>query len=112
MKTTKRKARVTAKQRAALPALPAEVWSPYGPVPVLQVDDLDEDGRLCFGLWNPLERTISIRAGMKIEVAWLTLWHERTHMDLQEIGVEMSEDQIEAICNRIAEARVQEMLAR
>jgi hypothetical protein len=108
-----RKPRVTAKQRAALPEIPAEVWSPYGPIPVVQVPDLkSDDGESCFGLWNPLDRIISIRQGMKLEVAWLTLWHERTHADLEEIGVRLTEDQVESVCNRIAESRVQEMLAR
>jgi hypothetical protein len=101
------------KKRPRLPRLPRSVWSPYGPIPVLQVPDLkSEDGEECYGLWNPLDRIISIRAGMKPEVAWLTLWHERTHVDLEELGVRLSEDQVESICNRIAEARVQEMLAR
>jgi hypothetical protein len=96
-----------------LPPLPKSWWSPYGVVPVHVVPDLkSEDGEACFGLWNPLTREISICAGMKREVAWLTLWHEVTHMDLQEIGVRITEDQIEAVCNAIAQARVQEMLAR
>lgn len=100
------------KRAPRLPPLPKSVWSPYGPIPVELVPGLcSSDGEPCFGMWCPLARKIEINAGMKPAVAWLTLWHERTHAELSEIGVRLSEDQIEAVCNAISQARVLEMRA-
>lgn len=78
------------------------------------VDDLrdpeDPTARL-FGYWNAFTRVISVRAGMHPTTAWLTLIHEQTHADLSDIGVKLSEEQEESVCNAIASARVAEMLA-
>lgn len=96
-----------------LPPLPATVFSHHGPIPVLIVEDLaDDEGAPVFGLWDPMARTISIRAGMSPVMQRLTLEHERTHADLVHLGVTLSEDQAESICNAIASVRVAELLAR
>ncbi len=93
-----------------LPPIPRSVFHPIGTIPVLQVVDLkDEDGDEVFGLWDPFERVIRVRKNMSLMNRWLTLWHERTHADLSEIGIVMSTDQAEAVCNAIAIARVAEM---
>jgi hypothetical protein len=97
------------------PPIPCEVYSAFGPIVVELVEDLrapeDPTERL-FGYWNPFTRVISIRANLHPAAAWLTLHHEKTHADLSEIGVTLSTDQEEAVCNAIAQARVSEMLAR
>jgi hypothetical protein len=98
-----------------LPPLPAEVFTTFGPVAVRIVDDLrapDDPNERLFGYWDGFARVISIRAGMHPTAAWLTLVHEQTHADIAEIGVKLSEDQEEAVCNAIAAARIAEMLAR
>lgn len=99
---------------APLPPLPDTVFTTCGPVAVKIVDDLrdpeDPDCHL-FGYWNAFDRVICIRAGMHPTAMHLTLWHERTHCDLSEIGVKLSDDQEEAVCNAVANARVAELLA-
>ncbi len=93
-----------------LPPLPRSVFHPLGSIPVLLVVDLkDADGADVFGLWDGFERVIRIRKNMSPLNRWLTLVHERTHAELSEIGIALSTDQEEAICNAIATARVQEM---
>lgn len=100
------------KRAKGLPPLPASVFHPLGAIPVLIVADLrDEDGKEIFGYWDAYKREIQIRAGMHLTAAWTTLWHERTHADICEIGVVVSTDQEEAICNAVALSRVTEMLA-
>ncbi len=97
-----------------LPPLPATVFSIHGPVEVRVVDDLRDPetpfGQL-FGYYDAFTRQISVRAGMHPTTAWLTLWHERTHMDIADTGVVMTLDQEESVCNSVAAARVAEMLA-
>lgn len=96
-----------------LPKLPRFVYHPMGNLPVILVKDLkDEDGKDVFGLWDPFVREIRIRSNMLRVNQWSTLFHERTHADLADIGIVLSTDQEEAICNAIANCRVQEMLAK
>lgn len=102
------------RKRPTLPPLPATVFSTHGEITVQIVEDLrdpdDATSRL-FGYWNAFARVISVRADMHPTAAWLTLLHEQAHADLSEIGVKLTEDQEEAVCNAIASARVAEMLA-
>lgn len=96
-----------------LPPIPCAIYHALGPIPVTLVEDLkDDDGSSIFGYWDPIAREIQLRKGMAPVTAWLTLWHERTHAELAELGVALSEAQEESICNAIAQARVSEMLAR
>lgn len=104
---------MTPRKRVApvLPPLPADVFNTFGRIPVVLVPNLKDDvGGDVFGYWDPVAREIRLLAGMAPAQAWLTLWHERTHAELNEIGVELSKDQEEAIVNAIARARVAEML--
>lgn len=96
-----------------LPPLPAELFSAYGPIPVELVADLKdiETGEPLFGYWDPYQRIIYIRAAMHPATMWATMWHERTHADLCDVGVKLSGNQEEAVANAIAAARVAEMLA-
>jgi hypothetical protein len=64
-----------------------------------------------FGYWEPFSRVISIRAGLHPTAAWLTFYHEKTHADIYEIGVVITEDAEEAICNANAAARLAELRA-
>ena len=109
------KRRTVKRATVPLPPIPASVYSAYGPIVVELVDDLrapDDPSERLFGFWDPFRRVIQLRANLHPAAAWLTLIHERTHADLSEIGVKLTEDQEEAVCNAIAQARVSEMLAR
>jgi hypothetical protein len=102
------------KRTPTLPPLPKSVLTAQGEVPVLIVENLcdpaDPTEKL-FGYWDPFVRTISVRAGMHPTSMWLTLFHERTHADMAEIGVKLSEDIEESVCNAIAAARMAELRA-
>lgn len=96
-----------------LPPIPETVFHALGPIPVEAVEDLRdvETGETLFGYWDPYKRVIYLRAGMHPVTAWATLWHERTHAELNDIGVKLRTDQEEAICEAVARARVAELLA-
>lgn len=93
-----------------LPKLPKAAWTIYGEVPIRLVPHLIVDGEPCFGSYDGLTREILIRENMPLVNQWRTLFHERTHLDCEDIGVVTSYDQIEAICNAVAAARMAEML--
>jgi len=96
-----------------LPPLPRDVFNAFGRIPVVIVPNLKDDtGGDVFGYWDPVKREIRLLSDMAPAQAWLTLWHERTHAELNEIGVELTKDQEEAVVQAIARARVAEMLAR
>lgn len=103
-----------AKPAQALPPLPASVFSLHGPLEVRLVENLrdpEPPHEQLFGFYNAFTRTISVRLGMHPTTMWLTLFHEQTHADIAEIGVALTNDQEEAVCNAIAAARVAEMLS-
>lgn len=98
----------------SLPPLPSSVITPHGEVAVVVVEDLrdpDEPSKPLFGYWDGFKRVISIRAGMHPTAAWLTLFHEKTHADLSEIGVSVPTELEEVIANAIAAARLAELRA-
>lgn len=102
-------------KKPALPPIPSSVFSEFGPITVLIVEDLrapDDPNERLFGYWDAFTRTISVRAGMHPVASWLTLLHEKAHAELGEVGVKLSEDQEEAACNALARARLAEMLDR
>lgn len=107
---------MTARKRKAspLPPLPVSVLTTHGEVAVVIVaglSDPDDPNLPLYGYWDCFARTISIRAGMHPTAAWLTLFHEKTHADLSEIGVALAEEAEEVICNAIAAARLAELRA-
>lgn len=102
------------RRKPPLPPLPTTVFSTHGEIAVQLVDDLRDPENVnerLFGYWDAFARVISVRAGMHPTTMWLTLIHEQTHADLSEIGIKLTEDQEESVCNAIASARVAEMLS-
>lgn len=105
MTRTKRKAKV-------LPPLPSSVLTAHGSVEVRIVEELraPDDGEALFGYWDAFRRVISIRAGLHPTAGWLTLYHEKTHADLSEVGVKIPPELEEVIANAISAARLAELL--
>src|SRR5690242_1553500 len=102
------------KATPVLPPLPATAYHPHGPIPVLLVEDLrapDDPNERLYGYWNAFQRTITIRSDLHPVMAWGTFYHELTHAYLSDIGVKLSEEHEEAVCEAIARARVAELLA-
>lgn len=95
-----------------LPPLPTTLYSTYGPIPVQITEELKDvdTGEPLFGYWDCYKRVIYVRAHMHPSTLWATLFHEKTHADLCDIGVKLSTNQEEAVCNAIAAARLAEFL--
>jgi hypothetical protein len=89
-----------------LPRIPATVPNIFGPIPVAVRAFADETR----GEYSHFDRVISINEALSLTEKWLTLWHERTHAELSEIGVEIAHDHLEAVCEAVARARVWEMM--
>lgn len=100
--------------RSKLPALPKEVYSTLGSVPVERPDSLAAEGQPeeNMGDVNFLTRIIRISTKLSPAAAWHTLEHERVHLALWDAGVVLSHETEELICDVIATARVAEMVAR
>ena len=67
------------------------------------------DTSACWGLfeWGP--RRISLREGISLTAAWLTLEHEIVHAILMDAGAELPAEIEERVCDAIAQARVAAM---
>lgn len=106
MTRTKRKAK-------PLPPLPSSVITAHGVVAVEVVADLrdpDDATKPLFGYWDAFKRVIQVRADLHPTAAWLTLYHEKTHADLSEVGIKLDPEHEEVICNAVAAARLAELL--
>lgn len=96
-------------KRKDLPPLPAEIYLPAGPVPVVRTAGLFEKEE-SYGKCNWFTRTIELDADMELTAAHLTLEHERAHMVFLDIGISFTDSVLEErICDAIALARVYEM---
>ena len=93
-----------------LPPIPASVSLPAGKVSVRWSKNLESsDASACWGLfeWGP--RRISLREGISLTSAWLTLEHEIVHAILMDAGAELPPEIEERVCDAIAQARVAAM---
>lgn len=98
-------------KKVALPPIPATVPSVVGPVPLRNVKDLrDKRDNACFGIWRSTERDVRLEADMALTTAWLTYWHEWSHIVFWDAGIELEKTLEERIANALAAARVREML--
>lgn len=101
-----------ASSRHELPALPCEMYSPVGPIPVELVRGLRaSDGEDCHGLWLEGARKIQIRAEDDRTVQWMTLWHEWTHAILWHAGVTLPAKKEESVCDAMGAALAAMLLA-
>lgn len=86
--------------------LPAFVWSALGPVPVklvkdLKVSDSPTEEQEAFGTWDENRRAISIEPTACAPTQIKTLFHEMTHVALNDAGVNntFNEAAIETVCD-------------
>jgi hypothetical protein len=70
-----------------------------------------KDGEPCLGLWEGVERVISIHATAPRSVQWQALFHEQVHQVLWDSGLRVGEAVEEQVCDLIGTARVAELLA-
>lgn len=94
------------------PPIPTLLRGAGGPITVRKrKKPRHKDGDEVWGLWDGAARRITIDSTAKIEHQWLVLFHELTHAALHDAGVEnlMDDAGVEAICDAMATARIQEM---
>lgn len=94
------------------PPIPATVQGLGGPITVKLIPNpKDEDGAELWGSWEQSTRVIEIDAGAPIEFQHHTLGHELCHATLGDSGLVnlLEEKLIEALCDALGSARVQEM---
>lgn len=92
------------------PPLPSLIRGSAGPVKVRLRRNLKLEGQGCWGLWDGAKRTITIDKTASREHQWRVLFHELVHAALHDAGIEnmMDEQGVEAICDALATARIQE----
>jgi hypothetical protein len=96
-----------------LPAIPSEVPSMLGPVPVVLVVDLkDNDGEPLLGKWEPEKRRILLCANLHPMTALVTLYHERCHVWMWDAGVGLSMKDEERVADALSVAIVHDLLNR
>lgn len=85
-----------------MPALPKEVFSVLGPLPVAIESDLTEK-ESALGITRFRPRHIGIDAGSGPETQWQTLGHEITHVAMWDGGCHdiLTNEQAEAVCNAL-----------
>ncbi len=98
--------------RIKWPAIPASVEGAGGPIGIRKVKRArSDDGRACWGTWEPSTRTVELDRSASPQHQLRTLFHELTHAALDDAGVAylLSEEGAETICEAIATARMREL---
>lgn len=91
-----------------LSRIPKHVHSMAGPVRVIRVKALCHEGRSVYGLWDPDARVISIEAKLGLETAHQTLRHEQFHAWVDDLGIMVPKEKLEALCEAYAVGRMGE----
>lgn len=94
------------------PPLPKVIHGTGGPIAVRQIKHVrSDDNEACYGTWEAGTRIIRIERGAPIAHRWRTLYHELAHATLDDSGLAnlFTHDGNEALCDAIANARIQEM---
>lgn len=97
--------------RKSFPALPKSVMAPGGEVSVSLVANIKHpDGDECWGIWDDAARTITLDKTAMKRHQWRVLFHELTHVALDDAGLSngMNDELVEAVCDAIASARMRE----
>ena len=107
----------TAHCQKALPPIPDSIPSALVYVKVVKVANLRclSNGVPveAYGCFSPSQRAIAIRDSMSPILSWVSLEHERVHLQLFEGGFRFADrEQEDLLCRILSAARVQEMLAR
>lgn len=97
------------RKKTLLPPIPRQLYTTHGYVPVLRVETGEVLNEEDFGAWDSQKRIIYVRKGMHRTAAWLTLFHEQCHANLDDIDPAMNHETVEVICNTIATARLREL---
>ena len=94
--------------------LPGSVWSALGPVRVAIVKKLrtKKKKKKLMGLWNPIERTIYIRADMNPRAMLATIAHEWVHVILWDAGVSLTEKQEESVADALSTGIIADLMSR
>lgn len=101
-----------AARRVKFPPLPKTIHAPGGRVRVVLRKAAAFKSELpdAWGTWEAHTRTIKIDANAPVPHQWWTLFHELTHVALDDAGVSqtLSEEQQQMLCDAMATARMRE----
>ena len=99
-------------KRVRLPSVPRSMHTALGEVRVRQVKKVDTEDSL--GEYDSVKRLITLKKGLDHVQKHRTLWHEWVHVVLHDAGVDslLKDKQEEAVCNAIATALVNGLLAK
>lgn len=85
--------------------IPDSVDSPFGPVPVVWVNEIPTDmpNMTVLGRFDPIERRILLWEGIRSpEERWRTFVHETCHLWHWDYGVRVFHDIVERMCDAVA----------
>jgi len=94
------------------PAIPKVIYGAGGPIRVRLIKHvLSDDREACWGTWSAGERVVRLTRAATLEHRWRTLFHELAHAALDDSGLTnlFSPAGNEALCDAVANARLQEM---
>ena len=99
------------KKSVSFPALPKTLMAPAGEVTVVLSPKIKHpDGDECWGIWDEATRTITLDKTAMKRHQWRVLFHELTHVALDDAGLSnaMNDELVESVCDAIASARMRE----
>lgn len=99
------------KRSVNFPPLPKIVTAPGGDVTIVLSPKIKHpDGDECWGMWDESIRTITLDKTATKRHQWRVLFHELTHVALDDAGLSngMPYELVEAVCDAIASARMRE----
>lgn len=106
---------MTAKKRPAVkryPRIPAQFEAPGGLVMIVRKPSgaVKSGVNECWGTWEPHTRTIELDSSAPLAHQWRTLFHELTHVGLDDAGLSngMNDELVEAVCDAMATLRMRE----
>jgi hypothetical protein len=100
------------KARVKWPSLPTVTHGAGGPIRVRLVKrERDDNGKPCWGTWEPSTRTVRLERGAPPEHRWRVYYHECGHAMLDDAGLchLLSEEGQEAFCDAYASSRMAEL---
>lgn len=77
------------------------VPSHLGPIPLEFVPQLRDESAYLLGQWCPDKRVIKICKDLHPSVELTTVWHEWVHAMLQDIGIPLTDETEEMVCNTL-----------
>ena len=97
----------SARKALKWPPIPKSIIEIGGEVRIVrQADPRDSEGDASMALWDAERREITLKSSLRGERAWLFYFHELTHAQVYDIGLQMDPTMEEALCQGFASISV------